>query len=106
MKSWVSKGMLAGTILLPALNGVARADDFGCSNATLKGEYAFSGTNYIPPGLPQGPPNVFVGTQVIDGHGNFTQSTYGGDGRRKTSQTDFLTGATGTYTVNPDCTGS
>ena len=41
MKSWLSKGMLAGAILLPALSGMARADDFGCSNATLKGEYAF-----------------------------------------------------------------
>ncbi len=49
MKSWVCKRIVAATIALPALSGVAWAggtDDYGCSNATLKGEYAFGGTNY------------------------------------------------------------
>ena len=36
MKSWLWKEMLAAAIVLPALSGVARADDFGCSDATLK----------------------------------------------------------------------
>src|SRR5438105_6999344 len=52
MKSWLWKGTLAATIALPALSGVARAggtDDFGCSNATLKGEYAFGVTDYTLP---------------------------------------------------------
>ena len=45
MKSAAFKGMLAVAIALPTLGGVARAggtEDFGCSNATLRGDYAFS----------------------------------------------------------------
>ena len=108
MKSWLSKGMLAGAILLPALSGIARADDFGCSNATLKGEYAFGFTAYTPPGLPDGPASVGAGIEVFDGKGNFTQRDYAGDSLRTRGQTDFAPEGqeTGTYTVNPDCTGS
>jgi hypothetical protein len=107
MKSWVSKGTLAAAIVFPALSGAAWAgggDDFGCSNATLKGEYAFGVTAYTPPGLPSGPPEVVAGIEVFDGNGHFTQRDYGGDsvpaefsppGQEK-----------GTYQVDPDCTGS
>jgi hypothetical protein len=49
MKSWFWKGMLAAAIALPALSGVAQADDFGCSNAMLNGEYAFGVTSYQSP---------------------------------------------------------
>ena len=56
MESWFLKGMLAAAIALPALSGGARSDDFGCSDATLKGEYAFGVTAYTPAGLPDGPP--------------------------------------------------
>jgi hypothetical protein len=45
-------------------------------------------------------------SRLSTGHGNFTESLYGGDRLRTIGQTDFLTGVTGTYTVNPDCTGS
>jgi hypothetical protein len=109
MKSWLSKTMLGATIGLLALSGIARAggtDDFGCSNATLKGEYAFGVTAYTPPGLPDGPPQVVAGIKSFDGKGKFTQRDYRGDSLRTTGQTDFSTGETGTYTVNSDCTGS
>jgi hypothetical protein len=109
MKSWRSKTMLGATIGLLALSGIARAggtDDFGCSNATLKGEYAFGVTAYTPPGLPDGPPQVVAGIKSFDGKGKFTQRDYRGDSLRTTGQTDFSTGETGTYTVNSDCTGS
>jgi hypothetical protein len=107
MKTWLWQGMLAAAIALPALSGAAWAegsDDFGLSNATLKGEYAFGVTAYTPPGLPNGPPSVVAGIRIYDGKGNFTQRDYFGDsvpaefsppGQEK-----------GTYTVNPDCTGS
>jgi hypothetical protein len=56
MNSWVSKGILAAVVALPALSGVARAgggDDFVCSNATLQGNYAFSVlTVTTTPGVP------------------------------------------------------
>src|SRR5271169_2628674 len=51
IKSWFLKGTLAAMIALPALSSGARAggsDDYGCSNATLKGEYAFGVTGYTP----------------------------------------------------------
>ena len=99
MKSWRSKTMLGATIGLLALSGIARAggtDDFGCSNATLKGEYAFGVTAYTPPGLPDGPPQVVAGIKSFDGKGKFTQRDYRGDSLRTTGQTDFSTGETGT----------
>src|SRR6267143_353962 len=108
MKSWLWKGMLAATIALPALSGVARAqspDDDGCTNATLKGDYAFAVTAYTPAGFPEGPPQVVAGIVTFDGKGKFTQRDYGGDSLRTRGQTDFSTGETGTYTVNSDCTG-
>jgi hypothetical protein len=96
--------MLAAAIVLPVLSGIARAggtDDFGCSNATLKGEYAFGVTNYI---IPQ----VVAGIKIFDGNGNFTQRDYIGDSLRTINQQDFAPKGQekGTYSVNPDCTGS
>jgi hypothetical protein len=108
MKSWLSGGMLAAAVALPALSGAAWAggtDDYGCSNATLKGEYVFGVTAYTPPGLPSGPPKVVTGIRVYDGNGHFTQRDYQGD---NLAGDDFAPPGqeTGTYTVNPDCTGS
>jgi hypothetical protein len=92
--------MLAAAIALSALSGVAQAegtDDFGCSNATLKGEYAFGVTNLT---IPQ----VVAGIKVFDGNGNLTQRDYIGD----SSPAEFAPAGQerGTYTVNSDCTGS
>ena len=108
MKGWFSKGSLAAAIALPALSSVAwaqKTDDFGCSKATLKGEYAFGVTAYTPPGLPNGPPRVVTGIKVFDGQGNLTQRDYQGD---NLAGPDFAPPGqeTGTYQVNSDCTGS
>jgi len=108
VNSWNFKGMLAATIALSVLSGAAWArasDDFGCSNATLKGEYAFGVTAYTPPGLPNGPPRVVTGIKVFDGQGNLTQRDYQGD---NLAGPDFAPRGqeTGTYKVNSDCTGS
>ena len=104
MKSWLSKATLAATIALPALSSAVWAggtDDFGCSNATLKGEYAFGVTNYV---IPQ----VVAGIKIFDGNGNLSQRDYIGDSLRTMNQQDFAPKGQekGTYTVNPDCTGS
>jgi hypothetical protein len=72
MKSWLWRGMLAAAIALPALSGVARAqstDNDGCTNATLKGDYAFvvtalTGQTFV------------VGIGRFDGKGGFTQIDY------------------------------
>jgi hypothetical protein len=111
MKSWFWKGMLAAAIVLPALSGAAWAggdDDLGCSNATLKGDYAFSVFNGAPG--PQAPWVVGLGTfdgkTAKDGTGGFTQIDYPGDGLLMTPPlTAFRTGETGTYMVNRNCTG-
>lgn len=110
MKRWLSRQALLAAIAFPALTGAAWAggsDDFGCSNATLKGEYAFGITAYTPPRLSNGPPSVAAGIKVFDGRGNLTQRDYRGDSLRTTGQTDFapLGQETGTYTVNSNCTG-
>ena len=107
MKSWFWKGTLAAVIVFPALSGAAWAggsEDFGCSNATLKGEYAFGVTAYTPPGT-NGPPQVITGIAVFDGKGKFTQRDYAGD---NLAGDDFSPPGqeTGTYQVNSDCTGS
>jgi hypothetical protein len=106
MKSWFWKGMLAAAIMLPALSGAAWAggsDDLGCSNSTLNGAYAFSVLTIAQPSTG---PNVVVGLGKFDGRGGFTQIDYPGDGLLMTPPlTAFRTGQTGTYTVNPNCTG-
>jgi len=94
----------------PAVSGAAWAtDDYGCSNDTLRGEYAFGATAYTPPPLPNGSPppqtEVVTGIKVFDGQGNLTQRDYRGD---NLLGPDFAPPGqeTGTYTVNSDCTGS
>src|ERR1700756_1740542 len=94
-------GMFAAAVALPALSGAARAqstDNDGCSNATLQGDYAFSVLSILPL-------NVVVGIGRFDGKGGFTQIDYPGDGLRTMGLTDFRMGQTGSYSVNPDCTG-
>ena len=97
--------VMAVCALAVGATSYAQAD--GCSNATLKGLYAFGVTEYTPAeGPPNGPPHVAAGIKDFDGKGNFTQRDYGGDNLRTMGQTDFSTGETGTYTVNSNCTGS
>jgi len=102
MKSWLWKGLLAATIALLELSGVARAqssDNDGCTNATLRGDCAFSVIDFM---LPQ----VVVGIGRFAGKGGFTQVDYIGDSLRTMNAKGFRGGETGSYTVNPDCTGS
>ena len=99
MRSWLWKGMLGAAVALPALNGAAWAS---CSLATLTGEYAFGGTAYSPPTTPP-PILVFEGIKRFDGNGNLTQRDFapGRPPEFSAPGTEF-----GTYTVNPNCTGS
>ena len=110
MKKWLSEATPLAAIASLVLTGAAWAggtDDFGCSNATLKGEYAFGVTAYTPAGPPFPPPSTVVvtGIRVYDGNGHFTQRDYQGD---NLAGPDFAPPGqeTGTYMVNQDCTGS
>jgi hypothetical protein len=101
MKRWFWKRMLAAAVILPALSGTAWAagsDDLGCSNATLKGAYAFS---VLTVAEPTTGPNVVVGLGRFDGGGGFSQIDYPGD----SGLSAFRTGQTGNYMVNSNCTG-
>jgi hypothetical protein len=103
MKRCISKIVLAAAIAFPALSNAAWAggtDDFGCSNATLKGEYAFG---VLTVASSTGP-GVVAGIKVFDGNGKFTQRDYIGN----SVPAEFAPPGqeTGTYTVDPDCTGS
>jgi len=97
MKSWVSGGMLAATIALPALSGVALADDFKCSNATLQGQYSFGVINYNAPQI-----HVALGWKYFDGNGNLIQHDYRGN----TTPIALSGEEAGTYQVSSDCSGT
>jgi hypothetical protein len=112
MKKWLSEVAPLAVIAVLVLSSAAWAggtDDFGCSNATLKGEYAFGVTAYTPPPLPSGSPppptEVVTGIKVFDGQGYLTQRDYAGD---NLAGDDFAPPGqeTGTYQVNSNCTGS
>jgi hypothetical protein len=104
MRRWLTKATLLVAIAFPAVSGAAWAggtDDHGCSNATLKGDYAFSVLT-IASALGE---NVVVGLGTFDGKGGFKQIDYPGDGILMGLDENFRTGQTGSYTINPNCTG-
>jgi hypothetical protein len=79
----------------------AKADNKGCSNLTLKGTFAYTSTGFItaPPAFAG--PFAEAGTQIFDGRGGTTAAV-------TLSQNGNILPVTitGTYTVNPDCTGT
>ena len=88
-------------VLALAISPSAKADDKGCTNAILNGTFAHtaSGFEIAPPAIAG--PVAGAGVDTFDGKGGVT-----------TSATVSLNGnivpviATGTYKVNPDCTGT
>ena len=91
----------AVTALALGIAPTAKADDKGCSNATLKGTFAYKATGFItaPPALAG--PFAGVGTQTFDGNGATTATATSSQNGNILPVT-----VTGTYTVNPDCTGT
>jgi hypothetical protein len=79
----------------------ARAQN-GCSVGSFQGNYVsqFSGFVFPFPGAPVMVPFAGIQRSVADGNGNITGSnTFSLNG------VTFRTTTSGTYTVNPDCTG-
>lgn len=120
MKSFALKaalGLVPGLLLLA---GSAKAQDgMVCTNATLHGDYAFtvSGQLFIPtgPGAFQTVQRQGVAMTHFDGFGNLSQvdlvlsdpSAPPPPGVPPVDKsTGFHTDEKGTYSVNPDCTGT
>jgi hypothetical protein len=86
----------AAAALALSIAPAAKADNKGCSNATLKGTFVHAASGFEAAG-----PLAGVGTDTFDGNGGVT-----------TTATISINGnivpvtATGTYKVNPDCTGT
>ena len=104
----MKRSTIAKTFAIAALAALAlgvapaaKADNKGCSNITLKGTFAYSSTGSIASPADIAGPFVEVGTQTFDGNGGTTATAM-------LSQNGNMVqiSVTGTYTVNPDCTGT
>jgi len=122
MKSLVSKAVLMFAFVLWLCSCTTRAqDNDGCTNATLKGDYAFtvSGQIFLP--IPAGAPAFQVVQRQgiamthFDGLGGLSQEDYvlsdpsapKPKGVPPLDQSNgFHNEETGSYTVNKDCTGT
>jgi hypothetical protein len=94
--------ILSGLALLAfGLSPAALADNKGCSNTTVKGTFAFTGTGFFVSPAALAGPFAEVGTQSFDGLGGTTYAA-------TLSQNGNIVPVTakGTYTVNHDCTGT
>jgi hypothetical protein len=107
-RSWLT--ILASALLVPTGAFAQSGDNDGCTDATLKGDYAFRITGQILP--PGGAPVQREGVAMthFDGHGNLTQVDFVmANGIATSGSTDPITGfhtdETGTYEVFPACTG-
>jgi len=120
MKAWFFRAALA-LAFAPLLSvSFARANDNdGCSNATLKGDYAFTvvGQIFLPtgPGTFQVVQRQGIAMTHFDGDGNLSQEDFvlsdpsapKPAGVPPTDQSNgFHNDENGTYTVNKDCTGT
>jgi|HubBroStandDraft_6_1064221.scaffolds.fasta_scaffold197422_2 hypothetical protein len=116
MKSFLFKAALALAVAPLALCGSAKAqDNDGCTDSTLKGDYAFtiSGQIFLPNGTVVQREGIAMAH--FDGAGTLSQvdlvlSSPNAPPPPGVSPTDPVTGfhndETGTYTVHKDCTGT
>jgi len=91
----------AVTALALCIAPTANAQDKGCSNASLQGTYAYTGTGVIVTPAALAGPFAEVGTQTFDGQGHTTATATASQNGNIVQLT-----ITGTYTVSPDCTGT
>jgi hypothetical protein len=122
MKTRLWNEMLMVAVALLALNGVARAqstDNDGCSNATLRGDYAFTVHGEFLGLVTAAGPQYFSAPMPIDGvamtnfdgKGTYTRIHFNvlngvaQAGSPTDTEAGFSSNDTGTYAVFPDCTG-
>jgi hypothetical protein len=105
----MKRSIIARTFTIAALNALAlgiaptaNAHEKGCSNATLTGTFAHKSTGFITAPAALAGPLAHVSTITFNGKGAFTAT---GIVSQNGNIIDPVT-ETGTYTVNPDCTGT
>jgi hypothetical protein len=101
-RSTIAKTFTAFAAFALAIAPSAKADDKGCTNATLRGTYAYTSTGSVvaPPAIAG--PAAEVGWQTFNGGGSTTvTATLSSNGNLVQ-----FNNITGTYTVNSDCTGT
>jgi hypothetical protein len=89
----------AALTLALAIAPTVQASDKGCSNNTLRGSYAQIGSGVVTAPADQAGPFANVGTLFFDGNGGLT-------GVIVVNGVSTPATETGTYKVNPDCTGT
>src|SRR2546421_5505755 len=83
----------------PRAHGVRLSvEGLPCTNATLNGIYGFLKVGKTPEGLLNA-----IGLVTFDGQGNWFG---GGQTFDINGKFSFASGATGTYSINPDCSGT
>ena len=97
--------MMVSGLLASSISALADSDDQRCSNRTLSGDYGWAAQGLVSPGPPPPVlPFTAVGTAHFDGKGNLSwleHTVING-----VPQGTQWTMATGTYTVNANCTGT
>jgi hypothetical protein len=102
----MDRSTIASTFVLAvaaalAVAPTAQAADKGCTNGSLKGTFAYTNTGVLTAPVSPAGPFAGVGAQTFDGNGNTTAT-----GSVSVNGNIFAVTITGTYTVNPDCTGT
>ena len=117
IQSWLLRGALTAAIALSTSGGGIASASAQCSNATLKGDYAFAiegqtlGIKSTPNQmLPSPVPVNGVALTSFDGKGGLTQVDYVMKGGLKrpgnSADNGFDSGETGSYQVFSNCTGT
>jgi hypothetical protein len=114
IKNWHLRIFFAAGLALALPWAALALDNDGCSNGTLKGDYAFTVTGQIFHSDGTTDTRAGVAMTDFDGAGNLSQADFVMSsalaGPVPSPDTDpasgFHNNETGTYTVNPDCTGN
>lgn len=91
-------------LLLTALSGGVYAQGSGCNNGTITGTFMFTITGQILAPAPAAGPATGVALTTFDGAGGLAQVDH--VLHNGVAPVEAWRPATGTYSVNPDCTGT
>ena len=88
-------------VLASGMASTAKAADKGCTNASLKGTFTQRDSGFLTAPPTMAGPYAGISTVTFDGNGTVTSS-----GMVSVNGNALAASSKGTYTVNPDCTGT